>query len=236
MKVLGIETATSAGGVALYENDRLVAEDFTRSETTHSSRLLPAIDRLLKQAGWQARDIELVAVSIGPGSFTGLRIGLAVAKGIAFAAGAQIIGVPTLDAFAFLLAKGSFDVPIRPILDASKAEVFTAGFDKNGKRLSPDENIKPELLVKKLEGEKTLFAGNGYRKYEEIFSKALGKNALRPPPEFDDPRPRAVAEFGLIMYRNGIRNDIEKLAPLYIRGADAVRQPVLGGVGANIKK
>jgi len=237
MKVLGIETATNAGGAALVENGKLIAEDFSRSETTHSSRLLPSIDRLLKQAGWQARDIGLVAVSIGPGSFTGLRIGLATAKGIAVASGAQIIGVPTLDAFAFLLAKGSFDAPIRPILDARKAEVFTAGFDRNGNRLSPDENITPELLldkglkslvyptecqVEKTADEKVLLAGDGYRRYEQIFVKALGKNAVRPSPELDDPHPGAVAELGLIMYRNGIRNNIENLAPIYVRGADAV--------------
>ena len=225
MKVLGIETATSAGGAALIENDKLIAEDFSRSDTTHSSRLLPAIDKLLKQSGWQAQDIGLVAVSIGRGSFTGLRIGLAAAKGIAVGSGAQIVGVPTLDAFALLLAKGSFDVPIRPILDARKAEVFTAGFDKNGKRISPDENITPELLAEKISREKALLAGDGFRRYERVFLKILGKNALRPPPEMDDPHPGAVAELGLIMYRSGIRHNVEKLAPIYVRGADAVIKP-----------
>jgi len=222
MKVLGIETATAAGGAALVEDGLLVAEEFTLAETTHSSRLLPAIDRLLKRAGWRAQDIGLVAVSIGPGSFTGLRIGLAAAKGIAVAAKADIIGVPTLEAFAYHIVESSPNSPIRPVLDARKAEVFTAEFDKTGRRLSPDENIAPELLAEKISGKKALLAGDGFRRYEKIFVKSLGKNALRPDPQYDNPHPRAVAELGLQMYRNGARNNTETLAPLYVRGADAV--------------
>ena len=225
MKILGIETATAAGGAALVEDGRIVAEEFSLTETTHSSRLLPAIDRLLGKAGWRPLDIGLVAVSIGPGSFTGLRIGLAAAKGIAVAAKAEIIGVPTLEAFAYHIAKCSTNVPIRPVLDARKAEVFTAAFDKNGKRLTSDENVTPQTLAEKISSKKELLAGEGFRKYESIFIKALGKNLLRPASEYDNPHPSAVAELGLILYRSGTRNNVETLAPVYVRGADAVIRP-----------
>ena len=225
MKVLGIETATAAGGAALVDDGRMVAEVFSLSETTHSSRLLPAIDQLFKDVGWRPLDIGLVAVSIGPGSFTGLRIGLAAAKGIAVAAKAEIIGVPTLEAFAYHIAKSSPNAPIRPVLDARKAEVFTAAFEKNGKRLTPDENIAPQTLAENISNEKAMLAGGGFRKYESIFIKALGKNLLRPASEYDNPHPSAVAELGLILYRSGTRNNVETLAPLYVRGADAVIKP-----------
>jgi len=224
MKVLGIETATRAGGAALLEDGALVAEEYNRNDITHTKRLLPAIDKLLESAGWSPDNIDLVAVSLGPGSFTGLRIGLSVGKGIAVATKAEIIGVSTLEAFAFILAKKYKDLPIRPVIDARKEEVYTAPFDHAGRREGPDENIQPEALAGKLEG-KIVLAGDGALKYEEIFAKALGDNAVRPSPELDAPRPAGVAQLGFIMHRNGAGQAVETLAPIYVRGPDAVVNP-----------
>ncbi len=224
MKVLGIETATRAGGVALLDDDRVVAEEFSDEDATHSKRLLPSIDRLLKKAEWRTEDIDLVAVSLGPGSFTGLRIGLSAAKGIAVAVGAQIIGVPTLEAFAFFLAKESGGLPIWPVIDARKEEVYAAPFDCDGRRLGPDENISPEALVEKIEG-KVILAGDGVVRYEQLFLKALGDNAVRPPGNPIAPRPNAVAELGIDMHRKGVGQSVESLAPIYVRAPDAVINP-----------
>jgi len=232
MKVLGIETATRAGGAALLEDGVLVAEEYNRDDITHTKRLLPAIDKLLESAGWSPDNIDLVAVSLGPGSFTGLRIGLSVGKGIAVATKAEIIGVSTLEAFAFILAKKYKDLPIRPVIDARKEEVYTAPFDHAGRREGPDENIKPEALADKLEG-KMVLAGDGALKYEEIFMKSRDMysirvprfHAVRPSPELDAPRPAAVAQLGLIMHQNGARQAVETLAPIYVRGPDAVVNP-----------
>jgi len=217
MKVLGIETATRAGGSALFDDNGLVAEAFSDTETTHSRRLLPSIDRLITEAGWKPRDIDLVAVSTGPGSFTGLRIGMA--------AGAEIVGVPTLDAFAFNIAKAGMGLPIWPVLDARKAEVFTAPFDPNGRRLGPDENVTPEMLSQLIAGdEKIVIAGDGIRKYDRLLAET-GARALRPPGEFDDPRPAAVAELGFVMFRAGTRHDPDNVSPSYVRAPDAIINP-----------
>jgi len=225
MKVLGIETATRAGGAAIVDGSGLVGEIFDKEGPTHSRRLLPAIDRLLADAGWRPRDIDLVAVSVGPGSFTGLRIGLAAAKGFVMASGAEIIGVSTLDAFAHLVAKASYGLPILPVIDARKSEVFTARFDARGKRESEDENISPEALAEKVRGRKAVLAGDGARLYGDILMAELDSSSLRADPRFDDPRPCAVAEMGLILHEKGARCDLATLAPVYVRAPDAVINP-----------
>ncbi len=225
MKVLGIETATKAGGAAIMDGAGLVGEIYEVEGPTHSRRLLPAIDRLLAEAGWRPGDIELVAVSIGPGSFTGLRIGLAAAKGFAFASGSRIIGVPTLDAFAYRVTKASCGLPILPVIDARRSEVFTAMFDATGKRKSEDENLKPEILANKIKGRKMVLAGDGARLYENILMEALDSSSVRAGADYDDPRPGAVAEMGSILYEKGSVSDPATLTPIYVRAPDAVINP-----------
>src|SRR5437016_12759737 len=100
VRVLAVETSTLAGGVALLDGDRLVGEYLLDVRATHSERLMPAIDRLLADAGWAPGDLQGLAVAVGPGSFTGLRIGLSAIKGLALALAIPIAAVPTLDAMA----------------------------------------------------------------------------------------------------------------------------------------
>ncbi|HSR10897.1 MAG TPA: tRNA (adenosine(37)-N6)-threonylcarbamoyltransferase complex dimerization subunit type 1 TsaB, partial [Thermodesulfobacteriota bacterium] len=136
MIVLALETATLAGSVALVDagdgetGRRIIGENTLSNPETHSARLMPGIDRLLKEASLTIRDIGGIAVSIGPGSFTGLRIGVATAKGLAYALGIPVAGVPTLDALA---ATRPFSPdPVCPVLDARKKEVYAALFRCNG--------------------------------------------------------------------------------------------------------
>ncbi|HWM76502.1 MAG TPA: tRNA (adenosine(37)-N6)-threonylcarbamoyltransferase complex dimerization subunit type 1 TsaB, partial [Methylomirabilota bacterium] len=103
MRVLAVETSTLAGGAALLDGELVVGEYALDVSATHSERLMVAIDRVLTDAGWTVRDLEGLAVSVGPGSFTGLRIGLSTVKGLALALSIPIVAVPTLDAMAALL-------------------------------------------------------------------------------------------------------------------------------------
>lgn len=218
MLILGIETASSAGGAALVEDTRIIAEHCSIAPRTHAERLLPAIDALLRECGATINDVHLIAVSIGPGSFTGLRIGMATAKGLAFSARKPIVGVPTLDAFVQLHVPSS--LRMRPILDARKNEVFTALYDEDGRKLSPEINIKPEMLMERLMVDAPLLVmGDGARRYRDIFERVPGINFASP--EKDDPRPATVALVGRRLFLEGHVQDVDSLVPLYIRPSDA---------------
>ncbi|TLN04343.1 tRNA (adenosine(37)-N6)-threonylcarbamoyltransferase complex dimerization subunit type 1 TsaB, partial [bacterium] len=123
MFVLGIETATQVAGVAVVNEDRLVAERFVHNRKTHSQNLLPMIQQVLEDTGISPRELGGIAVSGGPGSFTGLRIGMAAAKSMAQVLGIPVTAVPTLDALAWNVT--GVEGLICPILDARKQEVYT---------------------------------------------------------------------------------------------------------------
>src|SRR6266478_6775542 len=130
MRVLAVETSTLAGGAALLDGELVVGEYALDVSATHSERLMGAIDRLLTDAGWSVRDLEGLAVSVGPGSFTGLRIGLSTVKGLALALSIPIVPVPTLDAMAALLPFAA--LPVCPVLDARKREVYASLYRWDG--------------------------------------------------------------------------------------------------------
>src|SRR5690242_19383342 len=130
MRVLALETSTLAGGVALMDGERLVAEYVLDVGVTHSERLLAVIDRVLADARWAPRDLEGLAVSIGPGSFTGLRVGVSTVKGLAWALGLPIAAVPTLDAMAAAVPSSAW--PVCPILTARRGEVYASLYRHDG--------------------------------------------------------------------------------------------------------
>src|SRR5262245_28797949 len=122
MRLLALESATLAGGAALLDGDVIVGEHRSNIALTHSERLMVAVDRLLQDCGWSMSDLDGLAVSVGPGSFTGLRVGIATVKGLALAMSLPVAPVPTLDALASALPFA--DVPVCPVLDARKGEVY----------------------------------------------------------------------------------------------------------------
>src|SRR3972149_5910503 len=124
MRILALESATLTGGAALLDGDRLVGESVLSVSLTHSERLMAMADRLLRDCDWTAKDLEGLAVSIGPGSFTGIRVGVATMKGPALALGLPVAPVPTLDALASTLPFA--DVPVCPLLYARKGEVYVS--------------------------------------------------------------------------------------------------------------
>ncbi|OGL15189.1 MAG: tRNA (adenosine(37)-N6)-threonylcarbamoyltransferase complex dimerization subunit type 1 TsaB, partial [Candidatus Rokubacteria bacterium RIFCSPLOWO2_12_FULL_69_21] len=130
MRVLAVETSTLAGGAALLDGARVVGEYRLDIRLTHSERLMVAVDRLLGDAGWTPHDLEGLAVAVGPGSFTGLRIGLAAVKGLALALAIPVAAVPTLDAMAALLSHAA--LPVCPVLDARKHEVYACSYRWDG--------------------------------------------------------------------------------------------------------
>ncbi|HEY3235882.1 MAG TPA: tRNA (adenosine(37)-N6)-threonylcarbamoyltransferase complex dimerization subunit type 1 TsaB [Polyangiaceae bacterium] len=137
MRVLGIETSTRRGSVALVDGDQVVAHDEEEHPQGHDAHLLAQIERLLQRATWSRQSLERVAASVGPGSFTGLRVGLAVAEGLGLALGIQVVGVCSLRAMAAAVPPGEQRLRC-PMLGAGQNQVFTAAYDSSGEeRWSP---------------------------------------------------------------------------------------------------
>lgn len=221
MLVLGIETSTTQGGVAIIGEDRVLCETVLNVEVTHSERLLPAIDRALHDARISLEELGGIAVSIGPGSFTGLRIGLSTGKGLAFATGLPLVGVPTLEAMAWTLPAARWQVC--PVLDARKQEVYAAVFrhEPGGLcRVTEDAALAPEDLCRVIR-KPTLFLGDGVEPYGALLREQLGDKMLLPPLANRGARPACVAELGRQRLLRGERDAPDALVPRYLRPSEA---------------
>ena len=222
MKVLGLDTATSCGCVGLIDDERIISEYLLDIPVTHSERLLGAIELVLREAHCAMEDLDGWAISLGPGSFTGLRIGVSTVKGLAFPNRKPVTGVSTLDVLASQTSPTPF--LICPILDARKGEVYTAfyryGEENFLKRQSAYQAITPKDLIKKI-NEKTIFIGDGVRTYADYLRDALPSFAIFPPPSLHVPHGPVVAKLGLEHLRKGDILDLSTFTPFYVRPSEA---------------
>ena len=221
MKILGIDTSTMMGAVGIVEDDTLVAELRTNVALTHSERLMAHVDGLLKTARLTLKEMDGFAVTIGPGSFTGLRIGLAAAKALAYAGGKPIAGIPTLEALADNLSYSRYQ--IAPCLDTRKKMLYAAIYkvtDTVRKEVMAPAAITPQELAERIE-EPTVFLGEGAYVYREYFEARLCCQALFAPRALGSPSGATVAFRGLKMINDGRASDPMSLVPYYIRKSDA---------------
>jgi tRNA threonylcarbamoyladenosine biosynthesis protein TsaB len=222
MKILSIETSTMLGGVAIIdESAGLIAETRLNVKTTHSERLMTAVNNTLIQSEMDLDAIDAFAVAIGPGSFTGLRIGLSTVKGLSYATGKPVVTVPTLDAFAWNFQYSSY--PVCLMLDARKNEVYSAVYiweDDSFSTVVECVSIKPEALLEKLQG-KVLFAGEGVLLYREKISGLMKERAFFAAMDKMVPSPANVAMLGLIKALRGEYAVISETVPVYIRKSEA---------------
>jgi tRNA threonylcarbamoyladenosine biosynthesis protein TsaB len=222
MKILALETATLAGSIAIFDdNDGLISEVRVNLKIAHSERLMPSIKWLLDASRISIGDIDAFAVSIGPGSFTGLRIGLSTVKGLSYATSKPVLSVPTLEAFARTLPYCAY--MICPMFDARKKQVYAALFrwEKNKFRKVMDETaVAPDVLLKEI-SEPVVFMGEGARLYKNQIIDALGDKALFAPEAGMSPSASAVAEIALEKIRQGETVDPVALTPVYIRKSEA---------------
>lgn len=221
MLVLGLDTSTTTGGVALVSNQRLIANYQLDVTVTHSARLFPAIDAVLRDAQVTLNEINGIAISLGPGSFTGLRIGLAAAKSLAYLNKIPLVGIPTLDALAFPLSyTNQF---ICPILDALRGEVYTAVYRANNCKLEKileDTVVTIPVLIEQIT-EPCIFTGNGIAKHKLEIESKLKSRALFAPLNLQVVLPSSVAELGLQKLLADIHDDPLKLEPRYLRRPEA---------------
>lgn len=224
MYVLGIEAATPVAGVAVVEDGRILAERLVNNRRTHSINLLPMIKAVIEEAGISAKQIAAVAVSAGPGSFTGLRIGLTTAKTLAWVWQVPVVGVSTLEALALPLApQGQL---ICPILNARKNEVYACVFKGNAGQpelLAGPLAVGMQELVQVLgqwEGTVT-FLGDAVPVYKQELLDRLGERAVFAPQSAMLPRGAAIAELGCRQMARGGGVPPLELQAEYIRLSEA---------------
>jgi len=217
--ILAVETATLATSVALLRGEVLVAEWTELDPRPHSERLLPAVDALLRGAGVALADVEGFAVSIGPGSFTGLRIGIATVKGLAFGSGRPVAAVPTLEALALGARDGSG--PVVALLDARRGEVYAAIFDATGAALGPDAVLTPDALAARLPPGTRVVAGEGAEPAAAALAARLGEKVRVLPPPAGLARAFPVGLLGARAFARGEGVEAALVAARYVRRAEA---------------
>jgi tRNA threonylcarbamoyladenosine biosynthesis protein TsaB len=213
--ILAVETATSVVGAALLRGEALVAELTSEDARPPSERLLPLIDALLARAGAGLAEVGAFAVSVGPGSFTGLRVGIATVKGLAFESGRPVAAVPTLAALA-LSAQGG-RAPVAVLLDARRGEVYAAAWDAGGRSLLGETVLAPAALAERLPPETRVVLGEGAA-FAAPFLAARCR-VLGPP--HGAARASAVGVLGARALARGEGVPAERIAPRYVRRAEA---------------
>ncbi len=221
MRILAIDTATKSCSVAIASETSLLAETTVVSDQTHSKHLMTSIDQVLRMAQLQIDELDGFSVTKGPGSFTGLRIGISVIKGLVAASGKPLLGVSTLDVLA--RQAGTALALICSVIDARKDEVYFSRY-----RLR-DEILYNEFAAQALPIEKAvqdivepcMFIGDGALSYRNTISDKLGKAAHFAPVYLHTIRASTVASLSMERFLTGESDGIETFVPSYIRRSDA---------------
>lgn len=227
MKILALESSAVAASVAVTEDEILLGQSFQNSGLTHSSTLMPMCQDLLQNMNLTLQDIDLIAVAAGPGSFTGLRIGVSAAKGLAWAAEKACAGVSTLEAMAWTVAHLGGE--LCPVMDARRNQVYNARFAAQAGtpvRLTPDRAIGLDELCAELEenGKKPqILVGDGAKLCYNAFQER-GLEAILPPPHLALQSAWGVARGALELARAGKLQTAEDLRPDYHRLSQAERE------------
>ena len=225
MKILAVDVSTSSGSVALLDEMELKAEWSLHSARTHNRRLLKTIDLLLHQVNWTVQDVDGFAVTLGPGSFTGIRIGISTVKTLAWVLQKPYVGIPTLDALAAPL--GFAALPVCTLLDARKKELYVAFYQPDGngtcRRSSPYLVKSPEHVLREIQ-ETTLFCGDGWLLHRDWFLSNLGDQAVELPPPFHTIRASFVAGLARQRFLQGAGDDPMSSVPIYVRASEAELQ------------
>lgn len=221
MKILAVDTATNSCSVAIIDEGLLLIEMTTVTNQTHSKRLMGIINTCLEMSGLTLSKIDGFAVTIGPGSFTGLRIGISAVKGFAFAQQKPIIGISSLEALAWQCSPSTY--LICPILDARKKEVYYCRYRFAGgelKKLCSESIGSPAEAVYDIT-EPCILVGNGVQIYQDTLLNELGDLATFAAVTQHVVRAASVASLSLGRFSDGEPDDVAMLVPHYIRKSDA---------------
>lgn len=225
MNILAIDTSTSFATVAIAVDEQVVAESLLNTNRTLSARLVPEIERLLATAGLSFTDIDIFAASIGPGSFTGIRGGIAAIQGLALATGKPCAGFSSLALLAMNFSLST--ALVCPLLDARKSEVYAALYDCSASLASPRINdcvLPPAALLEQIAaatGRPVIFVGDGAQRYHDLIAEHLGDQAVFAPHPLNSPRASNGTLLALHTFRSGTLLEPGQLLPRYLRASDA---------------
>ncbi len=220
MLTLSIDTSTDKGSIAILENENLIGALFLSQKKSYSQSLIPSIDFLVNQLSLSLKDIDGFSVSIGPGSFTGIRIGISCIKAFSLALNKKIAPVSSLYALAYKL-RSNKDCFICPVIDAKKGEIFSTLYFFDGEKfqsLIKEGCYNPFDFFSILPEEKIYFIGNGCNIWREMIKKIKGE------PIFPDVNTFLAEEIGKIGYKihtEGRGKNPEEIIPLYFRPSEA---------------
>ncbi len=226
MRILGLDTATWRASVGLLLDGEVVAEQAQVANGSHAVTVLPLLADTLRRAGCRVRDLDAIAVSSGPGAFTGLRVGLSVAKGLACATGVPVVAVPTLEALARTLSH--HEGFIWTVLDARKGELYAACFESASgvvRRLTLDAVVTPAALVAHI-APPCVVIGDAVGRYGAFLQEHLGNRATLLPYDTYGPRGGVVATLGWERLQTGAPEPAASIEPFYVRPSDAERKSV----------
>lgn len=219
MKLFILDTATSVFSMALADGTRILAEESGVAGPSSAARLAPAIAGLFTAAGMTPADMDCFAVSVGPGAFTGLRVGIALVKGLAYATGKPVIPLSSLALLA-MNARGS-DIPVCPLFDARKGEVYGALYDfaSGAEPVIAEEAADPTTFLRRLEG-RALFLGDGAVRYGALIRETMGERAVFAGPELQNPRAAAGIQLAMDLFAASAVPPAQVL-PHYLRLSEA---------------
>jgi tRNA threonylcarbamoyladenosine biosynthesis protein TsaB len=226
MKILAIESASVTASCAVSDDEVILGEYTLNHKKTHSEKLMPLIEALLKELELKIQDIDVIAISEGPGSYTGLRIGAAIAKSLAYAANIPIASVPTTKS----LAGNLFDVNklIIPIMDAKGGRIYTGIYKMENRELVAIKNQFPCTIEELIEiineyAEPVILNGDGSLNYRELLEAKLKVEALYAPDRFNYLKASTLASIGFEMAKRGELIEASEFKPQYLRLSQAER-------------
>lgn len=221
MKILALDSATKSCSAAVMNAGTLAAELVTQNDETHSKHLMKLVDKVLEMANLRVGELDGMAVTVGPGSFTGLRIGVSTIKGLAQALGKPVVGISSLDALAWQC--GDRSLLICALLDARKGEVYSATYRFRNKILTQISRAKATTPIAAVEAikEPCVFIGNGAELYREDISRLMGDCACFALEGQHIIRASSVGFLSMQKFETGDTNAAASLVPQYIRKSDA---------------
>lgn len=227
MLILALDSSTSVGAVSLYEEEQLIAEYNLNLDLTHSQRLMPQIVNLMEDARLEVADLEGIVVGIGPGSFTGIRIGIATAKSLAQSLDIPIVGVSVLEVLANNQAYNK--EYICPLIDARRERVYTAvyqGEDDFGlkRKLFSEQMMEVKDLIEELQKEftgKIVFVGEGAKTYKGMLKEELKERAQFLAATHNLVRGGVLAKIGSVKFKQGKADELLEVTPNYLKRSQA---------------
>ncbi|MDD3173328.1 MAG: tRNA (adenosine(37)-N6)-threonylcarbamoyltransferase complex dimerization subunit type 1 TsaB [Herbinix sp.] len=227
MKILALDSSGLVASVAIVTEENMLAEYTVNYKKTHSQTLLPMLDEIIKMVEMDLKDVDAIAVAAGPGSFTGLRIGSATAKGLGLALNKPIIPVPTLDGLAYNLY--ATDKLICPMMDARRGQVYTGlyEFDQNEFQIRKQQTaIAVEDILEEINqlGQEVIFLGDGVPVYKEIIEQKAKVKYNFAPIHLNRQRAGAIGALGTLYYQKNIIQTASQHEPVYLRLSQAERE------------